>query len=172
MFSARLFVGLLIPLVLLGCCLYFVTGGLNKNDVRVAGELIAAEEVNATVNRCELIQDQGTRTLVIELEVLNEGQGELDIKPAEFQVVLALKENSLGNSGQTVFEPLSSSSYCSGAPGSQSVIPPNTSRSYTLNYWAQTFPKGSEWDDYFLNLECYSTQSSFLLSKLLTVSGE
>lgn len=169
MFSTRFFVALIIPLVLIGCCLYFVTLNGNGGKVQVAGEAIGPEKVEATVKTCTITQDKGTRELLLEVDVSNEGQIDIDLKPLELQVVLSRKDRLLGENAQKVFQPLSSSSYCGGAPGSQSVIPANTTRSYTLNYWAQTFPEGSEWDDYFVTLECYSSQSTLMLSKPLSV---
>jgi hypothetical protein len=172
MFSTRLFVALLIPVILLGCCLYLVTTGVNRNDVKVAGAVIGADSLDAEVKRCAITEDQGARRLVLQLDVFNGGENELVINPVEFQVVLSHKDRPLDSNGQMVFQPLSSSSYCDEAPGSQSIIPPNTNRSYTLNYWAQTFPQGAEWDDYYLTLECYSSQASLILSKMLTIEGE
>jgi hypothetical protein len=172
MFSSRLFVALLLPLILIGCCLYFVTTGVNRGDVRVASALVGADQADATVKTCTIIQDQGARRLLLELDVFNGDDTDLTLIASEFKIVLSRKDRPLGNNAQSIFEPLSSSSFCAGAPGSQSSIPANSTRSYTLRYWAETLPEGSEWDDYFLTLECYSSQSSFLLSKQLSVAGK
>ncbi|OFW56724.1 MAG: hypothetical protein A2W01_03405 [Candidatus Solincola sediminis] len=168
MFSGRMFVALLLPLVLIFGCLYLVTTGVDHNDVRVAGALVSADQADATIKSCAIIQDKGTRKLLLGLDISNGGKNDLALNAQELKIVLSRKDRPLGNKAQAgIFQPLSSSSYCGAAPGSQSIVPPNSTRSYTLYYWAETLPEGSEWDDYFLMLECYSTQSSFLLSKQL-----
>lgn len=170
----RFFVVLLLPVIFLGCTLFFI--GMNntdRGDVRVAGALVGAEKVDATVKRCAIIDDQGNRRLLVELDVVNGGVMTITLKPSEFLAVLAWKDRPLDSNGQAgIFQPLSWTSTCEAALNSQSAIPPDATRSYCLYYWARTLPLGDEWNDYFMTLECYGATGSLLLSAQLNPEGK
>jgi hypothetical protein len=169
LFSSRLFVGLLIPLIILGLGIWVVVSiEVDRSDVRVAGALIGAPDVELTVTDCYLLENQAPRKLVVVVDARNQGDTDVSLSPFTFQMVLARKSDPTASLQQeSIFQPLSYRSRCDAALNNVSSIPPDALRTYTLTFWGETLPRGDDWDDYYINLEGYDTASSMAFSKPL-----
>ena len=171
MFSSRFFVGLLIPLIILGFALWFVTSAdLDRGDVKVAGALVGAPDVRFTAVECRVTEEGGTRKVLVRVEALNRSDRAVDIYPREFHLVLAGRENPDAPAQQRVFVPMQYRSACPDAPLSQTAVPPSSARSMELVFWGGTMPRGGEWDEHILSLEYIDAAAPLMFSKILTPS--
>ena len=172
MFTSKTFIIFLIPLVIIGLAILYVTSlDTDSGDVRVAGALIGPEEFELYVNDCYLAETDGTRNLVVEMEGRNFSASEVSLNPGKFQLVLSMSENPTGTRTR-VYNLMRYTSVCEDAPASESKIPPDAVRSVTLVFWGENLPRGDEWDDYFLSLEYYDPIGSLMASKLLNPTEE
>jgi hypothetical protein len=174
LFTSRLFIGLMIPLILLGLLIWFaVSIDVNRNSVKVAGAIIGAADVDVVVKKCFFTEDASPRKLVLELEARNNSGTVVRLSPLTFQVVLSRKENPTSPTAlEMSFRPMNYSSTCDAAPGSLSSIPSHALRSYSLTFWGDNMPRGEEWDKYFLHLEGNDEEAGFFLSKPLNPEGK
>lgn len=170
MFSSRLFVGLIIPLVILGLGIWlFATADVNVGNVRVAGRLVSAPDIEFTVKECYVETGRaGRRNLVVELEADNKSSRYVEIDPYEFQVILVPAEDPLTTStGNYTYPPLYAASCCKEVPGDMRTIPPGAVRRVTLRYWGENLPRGEDWKLYYLSLEYYDPDTPIILSKVI-----
>jgi hypothetical protein len=174
MFTSRLFVGLLIPLIILGLGLWVVaSANIDKGDVRVAGALISADNIELSVKNCYFTEDLTPRKLVVEVDATNAGTTDISLSPAIFQIVLSRNDKPNATIPQgSIFQPMKYSSICDAAPNSVSSIPPNALRSYTLIFLGESLPQGEEWDNYYIHLEGYDPSNDLAFSKLLNPEGK
>lgn len=171
MFSSRFFIGLLIPLIILGFALWLaLSADLDRSDVRVAGALVGAPDVRFSVKDCAVTGSGGTRKVLVRVEALNREDRAVELHPWDFHLILVARENPAAHSGQRVFAPFQYRSFCPEAPMSASSIPPSSARSVELVFWGGTMPEGDEWDDYFLSLEYMDAATPLMFSKVITPS--
>lgn len=169
LFSSRLLIGLIIPLVILGLAVWFTASAeINRSSVRVAGALVGQADVDLSVRECFIQEGYPKRNLTVALEAYNRGGLEVNMDPRLFRVVLSHSSDPLGESRpQGIYTPLRYWSQCQQAPSSLTLIPAGARRSYTLVFWGHNLPRGEEWKDYLLSLEYYDPASSLMASKLL-----
>ena len=172
MFSSRMLIALLIPVIILGLAAWLTaTTGTYRSEVKVAGELVGKTNVNLTVKDCYLSDKQGTRTLTLALEARNVDEFDVSLNPLLFQLVLARNDDPLASAPHKgIYQPLRFSSTCPEAPESVSRIPPSATRFIALTFWGENLPGGNEWGDYILSLEYYDPSNSVMLSKLINPS--
>ncbi|NPV58791.1 MAG: hypothetical protein HPY75_03895 [Actinobacteria bacterium] len=168
MFSSRLFIGLLIPIIILGFAVWFaLSADLDRSDVKVAGAYVGAPDIRLSVNGCEISEEGGARKVLVEVEAVNRDSRTIDLHPREFHLVLASKENPAALSTQRTFSPMQFRSFCAEAPLSASAIPPSSTRTVELVFWGGTVPRGGEWDDYVLSLEYIDATLPLMFSKIV-----
>lgn len=169
MFSSRMLIAFLIPVIILGLAAWLTaTTETYRSEVKVAGEFVGKTDVNLTVKDCYLSDKQGTRILTLALEARNAEEFDVNLNPLLFQLVLASKDDPLAfTQHKGIYQPLRFSSTCPEAPESVSRIPPSATRFITLTFWGENLPVGDEWGDYLLSLEYYDPSNSIMLSKLI-----
>lgn len=167
MFSSRLFLGLLIPLIILGFGIWFAASAdIDPGSVRVAGALVSAADVELSVKNAYITEGEGVRKLVVELDARNVSGIAVNLNPGKFELVLSKRASSADSTlPRGIFQPMSYSSTCDQAPNSMTVTPPNAVRSLTLRFWGATLPRGDEWKDYYLSLEYYDPATPLMISK-------
>ncbi len=166
MFSSRMFIALLIPLIILALGAWLsVVNEADRSDVKVAGALVGKADVEFNVRECRLEEKGGSRTLLIDLEVRNVGETEVNVNPLLFQVALSSNSDPLAaSSPNAVYQPMSFTSTCPEAPGSVSLVPASATRHISLSFWGQNLPRGREWDDYLASLDYYDPANTLILS--------
>jgi hypothetical protein len=174
LFTSRTLIALLIPLVLIGLFFWFLAAvDINRDDVKVAGALVSPVEMDLTVTSTYLDDSSGVRKLFVEMEGRNNSSQDVNLNPAEFQLVLASNEDPSGSMGRhSIFNPMRYTSTCEQAPDSVSSVPPDAIRNVTLVFWGESLPNGEEWDDYFLSLEYYDIGTQLVISKLIRPAEE
>lgn len=174
MFASRFFIGLLIPIILIGLLIWFASSlNVNSSDVRVAGAMVSAARVDVSVADSYITEEGRSRKLVVEIDARNVGGANVDISPHDFRLVLAGNENlAWATAPKGVFPPMSYTSTCEAAPGSTELIPPGATRHYSISFWGGSLPRGGEWGDYYLNLEYYDPALPLMLSKPLNPQGK
>ncbi|MBC7247589.1 MAG: hypothetical protein H5T73_07410 [Actinobacteria bacterium] len=174
MFSSRMLIALLIPAIILGFAAWLSAATeLNRNEVKVAGELLSGVDVGLEVRECALSEEGGTRALSLAVEARNAGAGDVSLNPLLFQLVLVKGDDPLSRASlKGVYQPLRFTSTCPEAPESVSRIPPSSTRYIALTFWGGNLPRGEEWDEYLLSLEYYDPGNSIVLSKLITPPRE
>ena len=167
MFSSRLFLGLLIPLIILGFGIWFAASAdIDRGSVRVAGALVSAADVELSVKKACITEEEGVRKLVLEFDVRNICGIDVNLNPRNFQLLLIDKTRPASMTAQRgTFQPMHFTSVCDAAPNDIAKTPPNAVRSFTLRYWGATLPHGDEWKDYLLSLEYYDPATPLMISK-------
>ncbi|MEW6555128.1 MAG: hypothetical protein AB1384_12685 [Actinomycetota bacterium] len=174
MFTSRTFLIFMIPLVIFGLFLWFITSlDLDRSNVKVGGALVGADDMEISVLSSRLEESNGARRLIVEMEGRNTSPANLDLNPKGFKLVLASNEDPANPTArQSIYNPMNYSSVCEQAPASVSSIPPNAVRSMTLVFWGENLPRGDEWDDYHLSLEYYDVPSHIMISRLINPTEE
>ena len=174
MFTSKTFIIFLIPLALFGMFIWFVaTTNIDRDDVRVGGALVSQADVELSVTSCSMIESEGARKLVVEMEGRNEGSVDINLNPKYFKLVLMNNETLDGLAApKSVFNPMRYTSTCEKALNSVSRIPPDAVRSVTLVFWGETMPSGDEWDEHLLSLEYYDEGAGLMVSRLLNPAEE
>jgi hypothetical protein len=174
MFSSRMLIALLIPVIILGFAAWLsATTEVNRSEVRVAGELLGGVDVGLEVRDCAFAEERGTRVLSLAVEARNAGERDVSLNPLLFQLVLAREGDTLSASSlKGVYQPMRFASTCPEAPESVSRIPPSATRHITLTFWGGNLPRGDEWDEYLLSLEYYDPSNSTVLSRLVNPPRE
>lgn len=168
LFPSRFLIALLIPVIVFSLGVWFLLSNeIDRNEVRVAGTLVGAAEVELYVQGCSVAEKQGTRRLTVTMEARNIGDAEVNLNPGGFQLLLARKSDPATRATRSVFNPMHFTSSSEDAPDSVSRIPPAATRRITLVFWGQTLPRGDEWEEHFLSLEYYDPATPLMLSKIL-----
>lgn len=168
MFSSRFFVGLLIPVIILGFALWFaLSADLDRNDVKVAGALVGAPDVRFTVGECAVAESGGTRKVLVKVEAQNSDDRAVELNPGDFHLVLVSRESPAALASQRTFTPMQYRSSCPDAPMSATLLPPSSTRNVELVFWGGSMPRGEEWNGYFLSLEYMDAVTPLMFSKVL-----
>lgn len=166
MFTSRTFIIFLIPLAFLGLFIWLAASvDVDRGNVKVAGALVGAVDVDLSVTSSYLAENGGVRKLFVEMEGRNDSGGNVNLNPNEFKLVLAGNDDLAGR--HIIYNPLRYTSTCEQAPASVSSVPPGAVRSITLVFWGENLPRGDEWRDYHLSLEYYDMTSQLIVSKLI-----
>jgi len=171
---SKFFIIFLIPLVILGLGIWMVESThIDRGSVRVAGAVVGPPNVDVTIKNCYMLEEQGFRKLAVELEAKNSGSTKTDIYPFLFRAVISVKDRPYDPAApQSSYSPIYYQSICEDAPRSSTSLPPGAMRSLTLHFYANTMPRGDEWEDQYLHLEYYDEDTLLLLSKPLNPEGK
>ncbi len=174
LFTSRTFIIFLIPLVIVGMFLWFLaTTEIDRSNVEVGGVLVSPVEVELSINSSRITHESGTRKLIVEMEGKNVCSVDAYLNPNNFQLLLVENVNPTASlPPRRVYNPMNYTTDCDEAPASLSRIPAGAVRSVTLVFYAETLPRGEDWDDFHLSLEYYDPTTPLMLSTLLNPAEE